>query len=329
MTKTKARDALRSRVAAELGITADSRVTLGWFAEHRWKPLRSGTWRESTAQTNAELLKVIIERFGSTPIEDMDGVAMQQWLTDLAKKRSGSVVKHCRIFLRSILTEATEQDFCRKNPARLLRVPVVRKVKRSYLTLPQIKALLHAARYDPRDRALLRVLLVTALRPSELFALKWNCFDSDRKTLTIAETVYRGKLRPFSKTTQEGDTERLTLFLPDAAMTALLEWHSLTEFNSDDDYIFPNNKGGFILKENYQQRALNVLAEQAGIKLLNFQILRRTVATHAQSLGSPKDIQTIMRHAKAETAQEHYVQVIEASVKETTERLADKMLSKG
>jgi hypothetical protein len=98
MTKTKARNALRVRVAVELGITADSRVTLGWFAEHRWKPLRSGTWRDSTAQTNAELLKVITDRFGSTPIEDMDGVAMQEWLNTLAKTRNGSVVKHCRIF---------------------------------------------------------------------------------------------------------------------------------------------------------------------------------------------------------------------------------------
>jgi integrase len=53
---------------------------------------------------------------------------------------------------------------------------------------------------------------------------------------------------------------------------------------------------------------------------------RRTVATHAQNLGSPKDIQTIMRHKKAETAQQHYIQVTDESVKATTEKLASKLL---
>jgi integrase len=328
MTKTKARNALRVRVAAELGITADSRVTLGWFAEHRWKPLRSGTWRDSTAQTNAELLKVITDRFGSTPIEDMDGVAMQEWLTTLAKKRSGSVVKHCRIFLRSILTEATEQDYCRKNPARLLRVPRLRAVQRKFLSIEQIKALLKAAQWQPREQTLLTVMLVTALRPSELFALRWGCFDAKKSTLTIAETIYRGKVRPFSKTTQEGDTAHLTLFLPDAAMYALLKWHAASERNSDGDFIFATESGGFWWKENYQRRVLSPLAEQADIEKVNFQILRRTVATHAQHLGSPKDISVIMRHKKVETAQAHYVQEIEATVKETVEKLSAKMLSK-
>jgi hypothetical protein len=49
---------------------------------------------------------------------------------------------------------------------------------------------------------------------------------------------------------------------------------------------------------------------------------------HAQHLGSPKDISVIMRHRKVETAQANYVQVIEETVKETTERLADKMLQR-
>lgn len=47
---------------------------------------------------------------------------------------------------------------------------------------------------------------------------------------------------------------------------------------------------------------LRPLAQQAGIGRLNFQILRTTVATHAQHLGSPKDIATLMRHRRVETS---------------------------
>jgi integrase len=337
ITKTKAREALQERVAHELGLTADSRVTLKWFIEHRWKPLHEGTWRESTKQTNEELLKVICDRFGHVALENADGVEMQAWLNALAKKRSGSVVKHLRIFLRAIMTEAFEQDFVRKNPARMLRVPKLQTVRKPFLSLEQVKALLAAATWYPRERCLLRLILVTALRPSELFALRWRCIDFVKGILTISETVYRGVLRNYTKTSQEGDVQRLVV--PEAAVQALAEWHSQSKHNGEDDFIFPNSEGGFWRVENYQRRVLTPLAKEAAIchvlvplakgaeiPRLNFQILRRTVATHAQHLGSPKDIATIMRHRKVETAQEHYIQAIETTVKETGELLAAKML---
>jgi hypothetical protein len=52
------------------------------------------------------------------------------------------------------------------------------------------------------------------------------------------------------------------------------------------------------------------------------------VATHAQHLGSPKDIATLMRHKKVETAQQHYIQAIDQTVRETGELLATKMMTK-
>lgn len=229
----------------------------------------------------------------------------------------------------SIMKEAVEQNYLLKNPARALRVPKLREVQRVYLTIPQIKALLKATvPWQPREHALLSLILTTALRPSELLALRWRCFDlkKDKATLTIEETVYRGKLRPFTKTTEQGDTERITLPMPEAAIYALLKWCSETKHNGEDDFVFSTESGGFWWKENYQRRVLTPLAEIAGIKKVNFQILRRTVATHAQSLGSPKDIQTIMRHKKAETAQAHYIQVIDETVRATTEKLAGKLL---
>jgi integrase len=327
MTKTQAREKLRQRIVQEVGITADSRVTVGWFVEHRWKPLHEGGWRDSTKQTNNELLKVLTARFGAIAIEDVDSVQLQGWLNAIAKQRSASAVKHLRLFLRSIMAEATEQDYCRKNPARRLRLPRLRTIKKPFLTMKQVKALLKAAVWYPRDLALLRFILVTALRPSELFALCWKCIDLDGGTLTITETVYRGVLRPFTKTTEDGEVQRLVVPVP--ALDALAEWLSKTDYGGEEDFIFPNADGGFLLAPNYQNRVLKELAALADIPRLNFQILRRTAATHAQDLGSPKDIQTILRHKKLETAQQHYVQAIEETVKRTSERLAEKMLAKG
>jgi hypothetical protein len=41
--------------------------------------------------------------------------------------------------------------------------------------------------------------MTEALRPSELFALRWRSFDNSN-TLSITETVYRRQIRPFGKT---------------------------------------------------------------------------------------------------------------------------------
>ena len=328
MTKTAAREKLRERIVSELGLTADNRVTLGWFAEYRWKPTRESTWRDSTAQTNAELLKIITARFGATALEDMDAVEMQLWLAALAKERSGSAVKHLRIFLMSIMREAVDQHYLHSNPARSLRIPKgLKAVIRPWLTIPEIKKLIkQTVPWAPRENTLLSLIFTTALRPSELLALRWRCIDFKNATLTIEETVYRGVLRKFTKTTQEGDTDRITLTIPDTALIALAKWQELSNHCNDDDFIFCTDSGTFWWKENYQRRVLTPLAKDAKIGKVNFQILRRTVATHAQHLGSPKDIATIMRHKKIATAQDHYVQEIAATVKATTEKLAVKLL---
>ncbi|HEY4842639.1 MAG TPA: site-specific integrase [Terriglobales bacterium] len=332
LKKTQARDKLRERIVSESGVTADSRLTVAGFIENRWKPLKEGGWRDSTKAVNAEHLKYIVYRFGKTPVEEMDNVAMQSWLTELATTKSGSLVRHCFIFLRSIMSEATEQEYCRKNPARLLRLPKLKAVKKDFLSLEQIKALFKAAKWQPRDRTLLTVILVTALRPSELFALRWKCLDfaKDSATVTLHETVYRGVLRPYTKTTEEGEMPRLVV--PEQAVIALLEWLQQTKHSGPEDFIFPNADGGFLLKENYSKRVLKDLAERADCKpkiaRLNFQVLRRTVATHAQHLGSLKDVQTIMRHKQAETTQRIYIQAIDTTVRAASELLAGKMLKK-
>jgi integrase len=226
------------------------------------------------------------------------------------------------------MRKAVADNYVRKDPARELVVPKkLKTIKRVFLTVPQIATLLKATvPWQSREHAMLSLIFTTALRPSELLALRWRCLDFKKGTLTLAEIAYRGKLYPWTKTTEEGDTEGLTLPVPDTALVALMKWHELSNHCKDDDFIFCTESGKFWWKENYQRRVLTPLAEAAGISKVNFQILRRTVATHAQHLGSPKDIQTILRHKKAETAQQHYVQVIDASVKAAVEKLATKLL---
>ncbi len=59
---------------------------------------------------------------------------------------------------------------------------------------------------------------------------------------------------------------------------------------------------------NYRTRVLQPIADELEIPKLNFQILRRTIATRAQKLGSVKDIQSHLRHSRVDTTANEYMQ---------------------
>jgi integrase len=85
---------------------------------------------------------------------------------------------------------------------------------------------------------------------------------------------------------------------------------------------------GVMDTDNYRFRVLKPLAERLGIEKLNFQILRRTMATQAQCMDSVKDIQSHLRHAKADTTAKEYMQALPESVQEMV-RSVYLMLAKG
>jgi len=125
-----------------------------------------------------------------------------------------------------------------------------------------------------------------ALRPGELFALRWKCLQGDR--LELRETVYRGKIRPFGKTKNS--------MRPVA-------------------FIFPNARGGFIV--------LKVVAEELGLPKLTFQVIRRSVSTWnlQDRMGTLTDVQCMLRHTRAETTADVYAQIIPDGVQRTVEAI--------
>ncbi len=60
--------------------------------------------------------------------------------------------------------------------------------------------------------------------------------------------------------------------------------------------------------------AVVTLAEALRVPKLNFQIMRRTMATQAQKMGSVKDIQAHLRHSRPDTTANEYMQELPESV---------------
>lgn len=145
--------------------------------------------------------------------------------------------------------------------------------------------------------------MTDALRPSELFALRWQSYDN-ANTLSLTETVYRRQIRPFGKTTKSLGK----MHLPDGLAAELRLWKLECPDPSPEGFMFPNADGGFLDTSNYRSRILKPLAEELGIPKLNFQVLRRTMRREPKTLVSVKDIQSHLRHSRADTTANEYMQ---------------------
>ena len=295
----------------------DPSLKFGWFWASRFLPLKESKWRRSTKEAVTYVMdNHVLPRFGETRLCDLTRFELQSHLNQLAKEYSKSVVQKARTWLKAAIEEAIDQDFLLKNPARKLEMPVTRKTCKRYLSTEEIHKLLIAL--VGRDRLIARTLIVCALRPGELFALRWrNVLDGQ---LRIEEAVYHGEPGP---TKTEGSAALVAM--PVSLQKELEVWRESCDYPGADEFVFPSRTGTPLDAHNYLRRVLKPRAKRVGIEGLTFQALRRTFATQVHGIGTVKDAQTQLRHSNATTTMNVYTQEIPSSVKATVEALDQKL----
>ncbi len=206
LSKFEAKEALEREITRVTGSISNDRsainvsVTFGWFVRNRFFPLKEADWREETAKAKNYLIEAdLIEKFDEDRLEDIDKFALQTHLNKLTKIQSKDRVLQIRAYMQAIFSEAVDQDFLPKDPARKVKVPAhLRETDKTVLTWDQLRLAL--MELTLQDRILLELDMTNALRPSELFAFRWKCFEYEACTLEIMETVYKSKIRPWGKT---------------------------------------------------------------------------------------------------------------------------------
>lgn len=305
-----------ARDARVLEAKPDDTVTLSWFWKHRFLPLKSA-WRVSTRVViEAVVRKHVLSKFGDLPLKDIKRFDLQAHLNSLAKQYSKSLVRKVRTWIKAILDEALEQEYLEKNPARKLACPVTRGTCKRFLTVEEYHRLLGVL--HPRNQLILRLFVLGAFRPGELFALRWKCFEDD--TLKVDASVFRGEL---------GATKTISSAAPvtlPVSLTADLErWREHCGYPDLETLIFPSQVNKPINAQNLLQRVLQPAAEKVGIEGLTFQCLRRTFATHFHGVGTLKDQQSQMRHSTAQITLDVYTQSVSASLRTAMEAFDRKL----
>ncbi len=93
--------------------------------------------------------------------------------------------------------------------------------------------------------------------------------------------------------------------------------------------MFPGRFGGPMDSSNYRHRVLHRLAKELGLPKLNFQVIRRTIATLGKTKGHPKGIQGMMRHTRMATTMEVYMQSLEPEVRKAINSIHDELMATG
>ena len=206
MSKYEAREKLEREIVRLGGQSTGDQsvvngaVTFEWFVNNRYLPLKETDWREETAKVKKHLIQAdLVDTFADARLENIDKFSLQTHLNRLAQTRSRDRVLQVRAYLQAIFAEAVDQDFIGKDPARTIKVPAhLKETDKTVLSWDQLRAVL--SKLGRCDRIVLELEMTNALRPSELFGLKWKCFDPATSSIKIEETTYKGKIRPWGKT---------------------------------------------------------------------------------------------------------------------------------
>ncbi|MDE1178072.1 MAG: tyrosine-type recombinase/integrase [Edaphobacter sp.] len=293
-------------------------VTLGWFVRNRYLPLKEADWREESGKVKRYLIQAdFVDGFEDVRLENFDKFTLQNHLNKLAKIHSRDRVLQARSYIRSIFAEAVDQDFLPKDPARMLRVPAnLREVDKTTLSWDQLREALHEiGKRSLRDWILVKLDMSNALRPSEVFPLRWRCLLEADRALDIQETLYKGKIRSYGKT----KSSITQVPLADQLFCELLEYREELRRKgkdvSPDAFMFGGRFGQPMDPSNFRKRVLHKIAEKLALPKLTFQVIRRSIATLGKSKGHVKDIQGMMRHSKASTTTDIYMQSLEPEVR--------------
>lgn len=290
---------------------------------------RKGDWKKNTVRVNDMYFNILRGKLGHIPARDFGNPEMKEfikgWLGELADQdKSRSYIQHLLIFTRAAINEGMKRRLIHYNYANEVRVPKrVKKVDQRFMTDEEIGALLLHFRNkgQRRDELILWVFYACALRPGELFALRWNDWDADDSDQLRIDEAF-GKSGLDDPKTPRSDSY---VHLPPGVQALLREWKAWCGDSRPEAFIFPSKRDTAMRYDNYLKRVLKPAAEAVGLKDITHQMLRRSFSTMALDSGaSPKDVQGQMRHTDARMSL-YYGKVIPASVKQEVDKLVDQM----
>jgi integrase len=280
------------------------------FGQDAVRPKSEGT----ALNMNHIVRDYLIPRFGAEIAEDIKPLDIQRWLKSLhtEKELAWTTVSKIRgVMLRAYKTGILH-ELVSKNPCQ----PVETRSATDYLAIvitpKQTRAILRALSC-PIHRILVLTCAATALRSSELLALRWADIGFVEERIRVSKRWSRGK-DGAPKT--EGSDGYVPLHLRLARH--LKAWRSRTPYGRDTDFVFPSLKAHGKVPVSpavFVADHLRKAAIRAGVKVpdghrFGLHNLRHSLSNWMVNKAKvePKTVQGILRHSRIQTTLDLYTQ---------------------
>jgi len=256
----------------------------------------------------------LVPRFGPEIAEEIKPLDIQRWLKSLHTENElawTSVAKIRGVILRVFKTGILH-GFVSKNPCAPVETRATSDYRAIIVTPQQTLAILRALT-SPLHRITVLTCAATALRSSELLALRWADIRFAEERIRVSKRWSRGKDGPTKTNGSDG-------FVPLHYRLArhLQAWRRRTPYWRDSDFVFPSFKadgkvplsGGIFAADHLRKAAI-----KAGVPIPDghrwgLHNLRHSLSTWMVNKAkvAPKTVQGILRHSRIQTTLDLYTQ---------------------
>jgi integrase len=250
--------------------------------------------------------KHLFPAFGERQLAGIKVGDMTDFFDGLRGKLSAKSTLNIFALLNVMFDVALDYDLITAKPIRKnLHKPELEKEEKPVLAPEMVGKILLKLPYA--HRLFIVMLSVLTIRISEGLALRWLNLDFENRVLQLTHSLWRGKLQPTLKTR----SSKRRFILPEALVKALEVYRLQSEFNREEDFIFPNRVGGPLEPGNFLKRVLYPAMDELGIKREDrthgFHILRHSSATilHEET-GDIEVAQRALGHARRSTTEDIY-----------------------
>lgn len=159
----------------------------------KWFEAYKDTVEMTTASKTADLYRLhILPIFGNKIVSKISPFDCQTFITNKAKTFKN--MKQIKSYTSKIFEFAINMNYIEQNPMNKVIMPKIKKTStNNYWTVTELHQFLNIVLKDEpyKHYALFRLLSYSGLRKGELYALKWEDFDSTNQFLKISKSLGR------------------------------------------------------------------------------------------------------------------------------------------
>ena len=299
--------------------SGDVRIRFNTLAEHYLNAeFGSATMRPKSANTTPivehYVRDYLVDRFGESIADDIKPLEVQKWLKLLNEDNglAWSTIAKIKGIMHRVYKIGLLHERVTKNPVAHVETRAKTNYRAITITPAQTLSILESL-INPLHYALVLTCAATALRASEILALRWSDILWAEERIRVSKRWAKG---------QDGETktEASDGYVPLHPVLAghLGSWHRLSPHRAENDFVFPSlrSEGKLPLyASSFVADYLRPAAIKAGVKIeagkrFGLHNLRHSLSNFLVNTAKvqAKTVQGLLRHAKVQTTLDLYTQ---------------------